>query len=321
LSTLTPMATSAQLIAFNEYLFHAMFSMMLFCTVFMMYPRANVSAKRIEAVLETNSTIVSGAQRIGRIEDIRLEHVSFSYPNGEENVLTDISFEVKKGEKLAVIGSTGSGKSTLVKLLARFYDPTKGRILVNGKNIRDLDLSSLRSEMGFVSQKPHMFKGSIHDNIAFGLEQAPFESVHEAATIAQAADFILERDEQYEEEIEEEGTNLSGGQKQRISIARALLKKSGLYIYDDSFSALDFKTDAKLRAALEPMRPDSIFIVVAQRVSTILGADKILVLDEGRIVGYGSHSDLYDSCAVYREIVLSQLSEKEVRAYAEKTDL
>ncbi|WP_289197148.1 ABC transporter ATP-binding protein [uncultured Dubosiella sp.] len=310
-----------QVVAFIEYLFHAMMSVLVFCMVFMMYPRANVSAKRIEAVLETKSTIVSGAQRIGRIEDIRLEHVSFSYPNGEENVLTDISFEVKKGEKLAVIGSTGSGKSTLVKLLARFYDPTKGRILVNGKNIRDLDLSSLRSEMGFVSQKPHMFKGSIHDNIAFGLEQASFESVHEAATIAQAADFILERDEQYEEEIAEEGTNLSGGQKQRISIARALLKKSGLYIYDDSFSALDFKTDAKLRAALEPMRPDSIFIVVAQRVSTILDADKILVLDEGRIVGYGSHPDLYDSCAVYREIVLSQLSEKEVRAYAEKTDL
>ncbi|WP_304645638.1 ABC transporter ATP-binding protein, partial [uncultured Dubosiella sp.] len=223
--------------------------------------------------------------------------------------------------KLAVIGSTGSGKSTLVKLLARFYDVTKGRILINGEDIRMLDLSDVRNGLGFVSQKPHMFSGTIRDNIAFGLDQPSIDEIAESAMLAQAHDFIMARPDQFNERIAEEGTNLSGGQKQRISIARALLKKSGLYVYDDSFSALDFKTDARLRKAIEPMRKDSIQIVVAQRVSTILDSDHILVLDEGKMVGYGSHDQLFETCAIYREIVLSQMSEQEVRDHAKKAHI
>lgn len=308
-----------QVVAFVEYLFHAMMSVLVFCMVFMMYPRANVSAKRIQEVLNTTSSIHSGNQTLGRIKKVELRNVSFSYPDGEENVLSDISFEVRQGQKLAVIGSTGSGKSTLVKLLARFYDPTKGQILMNDQDISKVDLSSLRQELSFISQKPHMFKGTIKENIAFGLDEAIMEDIHEAAQIAQAMDFILEKENQFEEEIAEEGTNLSGGQKQRISIARALLKKCGLIIYDDSFSALDFKTDSMLRQALAPIRKDSINIVVAQRVSTILDADQILVLDEGKVAGYGQHEQLFETCQVYREIVLSQMSEEEVSDHAKKT--
>lgn len=310
-----------QVVAFVEYLFHAMMSVLVFCMVFMMYPRANVSAKRIQEVLETASSIHSGKQKLGRIKKVELKHVTFSYPNGEENVLSDVSFEVHQGQKLAIIGSTGSGKSTLVKLLARFYDPTKGQILMNDQDISKVDLSSLRQELSFISQKPHMFKGTIRENIGFGLEEPAMEDVHEAARIAQAMDFILEKENQFEEEIAEEGTNLSGGQKQRISIARALLKKCGLIIYDDSFSALDFKTDALLRQALEPIRKDSINIVVAQRVSTILDADQILVLDEGKVAGYGKHEQLFETCQVYREIVLSQMSEEEVSDHAKKAHI
>ena len=310
-----------QVVAFIEYLFHAMMSVLVFCMVFMMYPRANVSARRIQAVLDTQSTIVSGTKKIGRISEVQFDHVYFSYPDGEENVLSDISFSVRTGEKLAVIGSTGSGKSTLVKLLARFYDVTKGRILINGEDIRMLDLSDVRNGLGFVSQKPHMFSGTIRDNIAFGLDQPSIDEIAESAMLAQAHDFIMARPDQFNERIAEEGTNLSGGQKQRISIARALLKKSGLYVYDDSFSALDFKTDARLRKAIEPMRKDSIQIVVAQRVSTILDSDHILVLDEGKMVGYGSHDQLFETCAIYREIVLSQMSEQEVRDHAKKAHI
>ncbi len=310
-----------QVVAFIEYLFHAMMSVLVFCMVFMMYPRANVSARRIQAVLDTQSTIVSGTKKMGRISEVQFDHVYFSYPDGEENVLSDISFSVRTGEKLAVIGSTGSGKSTLVKLLARFYDVTKGRILINGEDIRMLDLSDVRNGLGFVSQKPHMFSGTIRDNIAFGLDQPSIDEIAESAMLAQAHDFIMARPDQFNERIAEEGTNLSGGQKQRISIARALLKKSGLYVYDDSFSALDFKTDARLRKAIEPMRKDSIQIVVAQRVSTILDSDHILVLDEGKMVGYGSHDQLFETCAIYREIVLSQMSEQEVRDHAKKAHI
>lgn len=302
------------LIAFVEYIFHVMMSVLLFCMVFMMYPRANVSAKRIQAVLDTNSSIIEkeNAYVCDLIESLAFDHVSFSYPDGEEAVLSDISFTCKKGEKIAVIGSTGSGKSSLVKLMTRLYDATKGQVLINGKDIKEYQLNSLRNQIGYVAQKAHLFKGSIKENISFGKPDATMDEIEEAAKIAQAKEFIEVRDHQYEDEISEDGTNVSGGQKQRLSIARAIIMDPSLYIYDDSFSALDFKTDATLREALKPKVKDAIFFVVAQRISTIMDADMILVLNDGKLVGKGTHKELMNTCKIYQEIALSQLSRKEL---------
>lgn len=302
------------LIAFVEYIFHVMMSVLLFCMVFMMYPRANVSAKRIQAVLDTNSSIIEkeNAYVCDLIESLTFDHVSFSYPDGEEAVLSDISFTCKKGEKIAVIGSTGSGKSSLVKLMTRLYDATKGQVLINGKDIKEYQLNSLRNQIGYVAQKAHLFKGSIKENISFGKPDATMDEIEEAAKIAQAKEFIEVRDHQYEDEISEDGTNVSGGQKQRLSIARAIIMNPSLYIYDDSFSALDFKTDATLREALKPKVKDAIFFVVAQRISTIMDADMILVLNDGKLVGKGTHKELMNTCKIYQEIALSQLSRKEL---------
>ena len=302
------------LIAFVEYIFHVMMSVLLFCMVFMMYPRANVSAKRIQAVLDTNSSIMEkeNAYVCDLIESLTFDHVSFSYPDGEEAVLSDISFTCKKGEKIAVIGSTGSGKSSLVKLMTRLYDATKGQVLINGKDIKEYQLNSLRNQIGYVAQKAHLFKGSIKENISFGKPDATMDEIEEAAKIAQAKEFIEVRDHQYEDEISEDGTNVSGGQKQRLSIARAIIMDPSLYIYDDSFSALDFKTDATLREALKPKVKDAIFFVVAQRISTIMDADMILVLNDGKLVGKGTHKELMNTCKIYQEIALSQLSRKEL---------
>ena len=302
------------LIAFVEYIFHVMMSVLLFCMVFMMYPRANVSAKRIQAVLDTNSSIIEkeNAYVCDLIESLAFDHVSFSYPDGEEAVLSDISFTCKKGEKIAVIGSTGSGKSSLVKLMTRLYDATKGQVLINGKDIKEYQLNSLRNQIGYVAQKAHLFKGSIKENISFGKPDATMDEIEEAAKIAQAKEFIEVRDHQYEDEISEDGTNVSGGQKQRLSIARAIIMDPSLYIYDDSFSALDFKTDATLREALKPKVKDAIFFIVAQRISTIMDADMILVLNDGKLVGKGTHKELMNTCKIYQEIALSQLSRKEL---------
>lgn len=302
------------LIAFVEYIFHVMMSVLLFCMVFMMYPRANVSAKRIQAVLDTNSSIIEkeNAYVCDLIESLTFDHVSFSYPDGEEAVLSDISFTCKKGEKIAVIGSTGSGKSSLVKLMTRLYDATKGQVLINGKDIKEYQLNSLRNQIGYVAQKAHLFKGSIKENISYGKPDATMDEIEEAAKIAQAKEFIEVRDHQYEDEISEDGTNVSGGQKQRLSIARAIIMDPSLYIYDDSFSALDFKTDATLREALKPKVKDAIFFVVAQRISTIMDADMILVLNDGKLVGKGTHKELMNTCKIYQEIALSQLSRKEL---------
>lgn len=306
--------TLGDLLAFIEYLFHVMMSVLLFCMVFMMYPRANVSAKRIMEVLNTKPTITDSSQAItlDQIEMLQFDHVSFSYPGSEEAVLSDISFTAHAGEKIAIIGSTGSGKSTLVKLIPRFYDVCKGNILINGKDIRTYQLKSLRAQMGYVAQKAHLFKGSIASNIAFGQPEATMDEIEHAATIAQASDFISVREHGYQDEIAEDGTNVSGGQKQRLSIARAILMKPSLYLYDDSFSALDFKTDANLRQALKPEVKNAIFLVVAQRISTIMDADQILVLDEGKLVGQGTHEELLKTCETYQEIALSQLSRKEL---------
>lgn len=302
------------LIAFVEYIFHVMISVLLFCMVFMMYPRANVSAKRIQAVLDTDSSIKEkeGAYVCDSIDTLTFDHVSFSYPDGEEAVLSDISFTCKKGEKIAVIGSTGSGKSSLVKLMTRLYDATKGQVLINGLDIKEYQLDSLRYQTGYVAQKAHLFKGSIKDNISFGKPDATMDEIEEAAKIAQAKEFIEIRDNRYEDEISEDGTNVSGGQKQRLSIARAIIMNPSLYIYDDSFSALDFKTDATLREALKPKVKDAIFFVVAQRISTIMDADMILVLNDGKLVGKGTHKELMNDCKIYQEIALSQLSRKEL---------
>lgn len=302
------------LLAFVEYLFHVMMSVLLFCMVFMMYPRANVSAKRILEVLETEPKVKNKLNCFScpPITKIDFKHVSFSYPDSEESVLKDISFSVEIGQKIAVIGSTGSGKSTIIKLLARFYDVSDGSIQINGKDIREYELNSLRSRMGYVAQKAKLFKASIKDNIAFGRPNASMEDIIESATIAQADDFIQQRECGYEDEITEEGTNVSGGQKQRLSIARAILLHPSLYLYDDSFSALDFKTDAKLRKALKPEINNAIFFVIAQRVSTIMDADQILVFDEGKLVGQGTHKQLMKNCSIYREIAYSQLSVEEL---------
>ena len=303
-----------KLVAFMEYLFHAMLSVMLFCTVFMMYPRASVSAKRIQAVLDTAPSVTSplDPQPLGDIEEITFDHVTFVYPDGEEAVLKDVSFTVRKGETIAFIGSTGSGKSTLVSLVPRFYDVSDGTVRINQKDVREYDLQQLRAKIGYVAQKAVLFRGSIADNIRFGKKDADEAELTHAAEVAQAAAFIQEKPQRFDERIVEGATNVSGGQKQRLSIARALVRRPQIYIYDDSFSALDFATDAKLRTELKKEVKDSIMMIVAQRVSTIMDADRIVVLDEGKVAGIGTHSELLKSCQIYHEIAASQLSEEEL---------
>ncbi len=303
-----------KLIAFMEYLFHAMFSVMLFCLVFMMYPRANISAKRILKILETDSSIENMPENTPSDDkhSIIFDNVTFAYPDGEEAVLKDISFEAHEGETIAFIGSTGSGKSTLIHLIPRFYDVSSGNILVDGKNVKNWDLSVLRDKIGFVAQKANLFSGTIEENIRFGKEDATMDEIIHAAKIAQAYDFIMAKPDQFQEKIVEGATNVSGGQKQRLSIARAIVRKPQIYIYDDSFSALDFKTDAALRRALKDEVQNAIVLIVAQRVSTIMDADKIIVLDEGRIAGIGTHKELLKTCRIYHEIAASQLSEEEL---------
>ena len=309
-----------QLMAFMEYLFHAMFSVMLFCLVFMMYPRANISAKRIEVVMNMTPDIqdeISEEKTVSdigeHIEEVVFDHVDFCYPDGEEAVLKDISFTAKAGETLAIIGSTGSGKSTLIQLIPRFYDVTGGRVLINGVDVRQMNSHELREHIGFVAQKANLFSGTIEENIRFGREDATDEEVRHAAEIAQARDFIMDKPNGFQEKIVEGAGNLSGGQKQRLSITSALVRKPDIYIYDDSFSALDMKTDAVLRQALKSEVKNAVVIIVAQRVSTIMDADQILVLDEGRLAAMGRHKELLKECPLYYEIAASQLSEEELQ--------
>ena len=309
-----------QLMAFMEYLFHAMFSVMLFCLVFMMYPRANISAKRIEVVMNMTPDIqdeISEEKTVSdigeHIEEVVFDHVDFCYPDGEEAVLKDISFTAKAGETLAIIGSTGSGKSTLIQMIPRFYDVTGGRVLINGVDVKQMNSHELREHIGFVAQKANLFSGTIEENIRFGREDATDEEVRHAAEIAQAMDFIMDKPNGFQEKIVEGAGNLSGGQKQRLSITRALVRKPDIYIYDDSFSALDMKTDALLRQALKSEVKNAVVIIVAQRVSTIMDADQILVLDEGRLAAMGRHKELLKECPLYYEIAASQLSEEELQ--------
>ena len=289
------------------------FLMMTMTTV--MLPRAGASAKRIAEVLTTEVSVKSeeGAEEPETCRgEIEFRNVSFSYPDAKENVLEGISFKAEPGKVTAIIGSTGSGKSTLINLIPRFYDVTEGEILLDGKDIRELPLKYLREKTGFVPQKGILFSGTIESNLRFGAEEADMSQIEEAASVAQAEDFINSKEEKYESYIAQGGNNVSGGQKQRIAIARALAKKPEILIFDDSFSALDMKTDAKLRHELADKVKDVTEIVVAQRISSILHADQIIVLEDGKIAGTGTHSELMKNCSVYEQIAKSQLSEKEL---------
>ena len=304
-----------QLVAFMDYLFHAMFSIMLFCTVFMMYPGAEVSAKRITEVFTTKPLIQNPKQGVcqgNEAGSIVFDDVTFVYPDGEEPVLKHVSFAAQKGETIAFIGSTGSGKSTLINLIPRFYDVSEGQIRIDGVDVKDYDVFALRAKLGVIPQKAMLFSGTIKDNICFGKPDASEEEILHAIKVAQAYDFIMEKEHGLKEEISEGATNVSGGQKQRLSIARALIRRPDIYIFDDSFSALDFKTDATLRKELKKETRDAIVMVVAQRISSIMDADRIVVLNEGEVVGIGTHRELLKSCAIYHEIALSQLSEEEL---------
>lgn len=304
-----------ELVAFIEYLFHAMFSLMLFSMVFVMYPKAQVSANRIEELLNEESLIKNPENGVKQTEvkgEVEFDNVTFVYPNGEEPVLKNISFKCKKGEMIAFIGSTGSGKSTLINLIPRFYDVTEGSIKVDGVDVRDYDLKALRKKIGFIPQKTLLFTVSISSNIKFGKKNAKTGEVVHSAKVAQAYDFISKKPKQFEEIISEGGKNVSGGQKQRLSIARALVRKPEIYIFDDSFSALDFKTDSILRERLKEETKESVVLVVAQRVGSIMEADRIVVLNEGEIVGIGKHKELLKNCKIYNEIASSQLTKEEL---------
>lgn len=299
--------------AFIAYSMEIVFSFLMIAGMAIFLPRAGIAADRIYEVLEKETSIKDSenAETLGPDDEaeIRFDHVSFRYPDAEENVLTDIDFTARQGETTAIIGATGCGKSTLIKLIPRFFDATEGRITIGGKDVRDITLESLRDEIGYVPQKGILFSGSVADNIRWGDEDASDEEVRLAAQIAQATEFIDERPEGFEREVSQGGANVSGGQKQRLAIARAVVKKPQIMIFDDSFSALDMKTDVTLRRALAEHTAGSTRIIVAQRVGTIMHAEQIIVLDEGRIVGKGTHAELMKTCEIYRETALSQLSE------------
>ncbi|GIO35344.1 multidrug ABC transporter ATP-binding protein [Paenibacillus antibioticophila] len=303
------------LMAFLQYAMQILFSLIMVSMMFVMIPRAQASAVRIREVLDMEPVIKDAASRAsaGALKGyVEFDDVTFSYPGAEQPAIQNISFSAKPGEVTAIIGGTGSGKSTLISLIPRFYDANSGRVMVDGVDVRELSQEELRSKIGFVPQKAVLFTGTIAENIRYGKEDASDEEIRHAAEVAQAADFITEMEQGYESVIAQGGSNVSGGQKQRLSIARALVRGAEVYIFDDSFSALDFKTDAKLRAALKNETRESTVIIVAQRVSTVLDADRIIVLNESRVAGIGTHAELMESCEVYREIVYSQLSEEEI---------
>ena len=313
------------IMAFTGYSMLIMFSFIMISMISIILPRALVSWKRIHEVLKTNTTIENSdvayvysadsedAQTSKEsIDSIKFNNVSFSYPNATEKILDGIDFEAKKGEITAIIGSTGCGKSTLINLIPRFYDVTDGEILNNGRNVKDFDLKYLHDLIGYVPQKAVLFTGTVESNLKLGKDDATEDEIKIASQISQSEQFILEKEDGYNSEIAQGGTNVSGGQKQRLSIARALIKQPNIYIFDDSFSALDFKTDHTLREALKPYTKESITFIVAQRVTTIMNANQIIVLDDGVIVGKGTHKELLQSCEVYKEIASSQLSKEEL---------
>ncbi|HFI0144639.1 TPA: ABC transporter ATP-binding protein [Streptococcus suis] len=300
------------LVAFIEYSFHALFSFLLFANLFNMYPRMSVSSQRIQEVLDMPISISKNEDGITETDTrgyLEFENVTFAYPGETESpVLHNISFKAKPGETIAFIGSTGSGKSSLVQLIPRFYDVTLGRILVDGVDVRRYNLKALRSKIGFIPQKALLFTGTIAENLKYGKLDASLAELQEATDVAQAKDFIESKEEKFDTHLAEGGSNLSGGQKQRLSIARAIVKQPDIYIFDDSFSALDYKTDAILRARLKEVTEHATVLIVAQRVGTIMDADQIIVLNEGEIVGRGTHNELMESNEIYSEIANSQLN-------------
>lgn len=304
------------MMAFIQYAMQIIMSFLMITAISIMLPRANVAAGRICEVLEMKPSVNDPEDPVSPDKQekgtVEFNHVSFAYPEAGENVINDITFKAKKGETVAIIGSTGSGKSTLVNLIPRFYDVTKGSVKVDGVDVRDMTQHDLRDRLGYVPQKGVLFSGTIDSNIRYGKTDISMEDVKLAAQIAQSDDFIEAKTEGYEAPISQGGTNVSGGQKQRLSIARAIAKKPEILIFDDSFSALDFKTDSKLRQALKEKTKDTTTIIVAQRISTILNADQIIVLDDGNMAGIGTHKELMKNCEVYRQIAMSQLSEEEL---------
>jgi ATP-binding cassette subfamily B protein len=303
------------MIASLQYAMQILFAVFMVTAMFVMLPRASAAAKRINEVLDLEPEIVDPAHTAplaatrGRVE---FEHVTFQYPGADEPALADVSFVAQPGEVTAIVGGTGSGKSTLVGLIPRFYDVKAGRVLVDGVDVRELPQADLRGRIGFVPQRAVLFAGTIDSNLRYGREGATADEIRHAAAVAQALEFIDATPQAFESPVAQGGTNLSGGQKQRLAIARAIVRRPDVFVFDDSFSALDFATDAKLRAALRDATTHATVFIVAQRVSTVMDADRIIVLDEGRVAGMGTHAELVKSNAVYREIVASQLSLDEV---------
>ena len=307
----------SDMVVFSSYSMQVIMSFLMLAMIFMMLPRASVSAKRINEVLDTELSIQDGSftgatEETGTVE---FKNVSFKYPDAEEYLLRDISFKANKGETVAFIGSTGSGKSSLINLIPRFYDVTDGEVLVDGVNVKDYKQTSLRNKISYVSQKATLFHGSVSSNISFGDNgkgEITTKKIKEAVKVAQAEEFVTKMDNTYNASIAQGGTNVSGGQKQRLSIARAVARDPEIYIFDDSFSALDYKTDYILRKELKNYTKDATSLIVAQRIGTIMNADKILVLDNGHCVGMGTHKELLKNCDVYKQIALSQLSKEEL---------
>jgi len=313
----TNFAYLGNMMAFMQYAIQVVMSFLFLTMLFVILPRASVSAKRVNEVLETRPKITWKAQTIGKPNlqpEVEFSHVDFAYPGAEEKVLQDVSFTAKVGQTTAFIGSTGSGKSTLINLVPRFYEATGGEIKINGINIQDYSESDLMRRIGYVPQRGLLFAGTVKSNILFGAPEADDDRMRLAARISQSSEFIEKLDKKYDSRIAQGGTNVSGGQRQRLSIARAIAKDPDIYIFDDSFSALDMKTDAKLRHDLKTITGDAVTLIVAQRISTIKDADQIVVLNQGQVVGKGTHSELLQSCKVYREIAKSQLSEAEFAA-------
>ena len=303
------------LVAFLQYAMQIMFALVMMTMMFIMIPRAQAAADRVNEVMETEPSVrdMPGARAVDSERGfVAFDHVTFRYLGAEEPALKDISFCARPGETTAIIGGTGSGKSTLVNLIPRFYDAESGRVLVDGVDVREIPQEELRAKIGFVPQKAVLFTGSVADNLRYGKKDAGNAELLHAAQVAQADGFISEMKEGFGTMLSEGGQNLSGGQKQRLAIARAIVRRPEIYVFDDSFSALDFKTDAKLRAALKRETGDATVIIVAQRVGSVMNADRILVLDEGTVAGIGTHRELLDTCEIYREIVSSQLSQEEM---------
>ena len=307
----------SNMVVFSSYGMQVIISFLMLTMIFMIYPRAQVSAKRINEVLESDILIKNGKFKDKTKEEgtVEFKNVSFKYPDADEYILKNISFKVDKGETIAFIGSTGSGKSTLINLVPRLYDATDGEVLVDGVNVKEYDIKALNNKIGYIPQTAVMFTGSVKYNVSYGdngKEKPSLDKIKEAIKIAQAKNFVEEMDKQYDSNIARGGTNVSGGQKQRLSIARAIARDPEIYIFDDSFSALDYQTDAKLRKELKQYTKNATSMIVAQRIGTIMNADKIVVLDKGKCVGIGTHKELLKKCQVYKEIALSQLSEEEL---------